>query len=81
MEIKGGDASPEERYLAAEAKSSLYKLCSSLKTPYKEAAILHYYNELSVQEISAKTGKNIKTIQTHIYRAKAMLKKLMERSG
>jgi RNA polymerase sigma-70 factor (ECF subfamily) len=31
---------------------------------------------MEVREIADKTGKNIKTLQTQIYRAKGMLKKL-----
>ena len=81
QDISGMDFLPEENYLVLEAKQRVYTLCEQLKSPYKEAAVQHFYHELSVQEIAAKTGKNVKTIQTQIYRAKAMLKKHMERSG
>ena len=52
----------------------------SLKSPYREVATAHFCNELSVAEIAQQNGKNPKTIQTQIYRAKAMLKKMLERS-
>ena len=46
-----------------------------LKSPYKEVAYAHFCEELSVNEIAQRTNKNPKTIQTQLYRAKAMLKK------
>ena len=39
-------------------------------------ALDYYYNELEIGEIVHKTGKNIKTLQTQIYRARGMLRKL-----
>ena len=39
----------------------------------------YYYYELDINEIVQKTGKNKKTLQTQIYRAKGMLKKLMRK--
>lgn len=73
-------ATPEEFYLIADAKQRVYQLCEELKPPYGEIAKEHFCEELSAPEIAEKTGKNLKTVQTQIYRAKAMLKKLLERS-
>jgi len=80
LELKSEASSPEETYLVNESKQKVYCLCQQLKSPYREIAMEHFYKELSVQEISINTGKNIKTLQTQIYRAKAMIKKMMERS-
>lgn len=46
-----------------------------LKSPYREIALDYFYRELLPAEIAEKTGKNLKTVQTQIYRAKAMLQK------
>ena len=48
-----------------------------LKSPYKEVAYAHFCKELSVPEIAQQTGKNPKTVQTQLYRARAMLKKML----
>ncbi len=80
LDLKADISSPEETYLVSESKQKVYYICQQLKSPYKEIAIEHFYKELSVQEISKNTGKNSKTVQTQIYRAKAMIKKIMERS-
>lgn len=48
---------------------------------YREIAVLHFCKQLSVTEIAEKENKNPKTVQTQLYRAKNMLKKLLsERS-
>lgn len=59
-----------------EVRERLYRCCCRLKPPYKDVAIDYYYHELEISEIVEKTGKNIKTLQTQIYRAKGMLRKL-----
>lgn len=66
----------ENDYLEKEVRDRLYNCCCKLKSPYKEVAIDYYYHEMDIQEIVKKTGKNIKTLQTQIYRAKGMLRKL-----
>lgn len=67
--------SPEENVLEQELKTQLFERCNNLKTPYKEIALDYFYKELTPSQIADTTGKNIKTVQTQIYRAKAMLQK------
>lgn len=67
---------PEERTVQNDIQNRLLHICSLLKEPYKTVAINHFYYGLSILEISKTTGKNIKTLQTQIYRAKAFVKKL-----
>ena len=68
--------SPEEICMEEEIKRSLFEKCKVLKPPYDEVARDYYLNELSPQEIAGKRGENLKTVQTRIYRAREMLKKL-----
>lgn len=68
--------SPEEICLEEEIKSQLAQRCQELKPPYSEVARDYYLMELTPREIAAKRGKSIKTIQTQIYRARQMLKKI-----
>lgn len=72
---------PETAVLDLESARQIETLCMTLKSPYKEIALYHFCQELSASEIAEKEHKNIKTVQTQIYRAKAMLKKQLERSG
>lgn len=73
--------SPEETYLLEDSSSQVYSLCQQLKSPYREVATAHFCEELTITEISKRENKNPKTIQTQLYRAKGMLKKMLtERS-
>lgn len=51
-------------------------MCRRLKPPYDAIAEAFYYEEQSAEEIAVSQEKNIKTIQTQIYRAREMLKNM-----
>lgn len=70
---------PEERFLEQEIKTTLLKRCRELKPPYDTIARLYFYEEQSPEEIAVRQNKNVKTVQTQIYRARAMLRKRYEK--
>lgn len=72
--------SPEEAFLLQDSQTQVEFLCSQLKSPYREVANAHFCRDLSPSEIAAMENKPTKTIQTQLYRAKGMLKKMLERS-
>lgn len=67
---------PEEICMEEEVKKQLINSCEKLKPPYNEIAKAYYLYERSPAEIAQDRGQNVKTIQTQIYRAKGMLKKI-----
>lgn len=67
---------PEHICLEEEVRTTLLSRCRSLKPPYDEIARLYYYEEMDADEIALKTGLGKKTVQTQIYRARNMLRKL-----
>ncbi|MBO5347045.1 MAG: RNA polymerase sigma factor [Lachnospiraceae bacterium] len=71
---------PEQVYLKKESEEAVRVLCESLKEPYGSVAVAHFYEGKTAREISEVTGQGLKTVQTHIYRAKLMLKSKLERS-
>lgn len=71
---------PEQIYLRKESEAAVRKLCQSLKEPYASVAIEHFLEGKTAREIAENTGQGLKTVQTHIFRAKAMLKNKLERS-
>ena len=77
--IPDRQSSPEDEYMKTASNTHVEALCMQLKSPYKEVAYAHFCKELSVPEIAQHTGKNPKTIQTQLYRARTMLKKMLER--
>lgn len=76
MDLKSREPTPEEYFLDMEVKEKMYILCEELRQPYGQIAKEHFCNGISVKELSQAMGKPTKTIQTQIYRAKAMLKVL-----
>jgi RNA polymerase sigma-70 factor (ECF subfamily) len=69
------EPSPEDNVLENEVKRQLSERCNNLKSPYREIALDFFCRELTAAEIAENTGKNLKTVQTQIYRARAMLQK------
>lgn len=74
--ITDSRSSPEQSAMEDLVKRQLYERCSGLKSPYREVAVAYFYYEMDVSEIANRLGKNVKTVQTQIYRARAMLKTL-----
>lgn len=70
------EETPESICLEEEVKATLLARCKSLKPPYDEIAKAYYYDELDASQIAVKRGMKLKTVQTQIYRARAMLRKL-----
>lgn len=76
LEDRGG--TPEQQYLEQEAENFTYRLCRRLKEPYRTVAVRYFYEGRTAAEIAAASGRNQKTVQTQIYRAKGMLKKIIK---
>jgi RNA polymerase sigma-70 factor (ECF subfamily) len=70
---------PLEQVLEADVMERLKTSCQSLPEPYKTPAILYFEEGLTAKEISMQTDKPLKTVQSHIYRAREMLKKTIRK--
>ena len=80
----GGDSTvmrqtPESICLEKEVRETLLSRCCSLKPPYDEIAKAYYYDEMDAAEIAEVRGVKKKTIQTQIYRARGMLRRMYEK--
>lgn len=67
---------PEGEALEAAVRSELKERCRSLKPPYGEIAYQYFYLEKKPEEIAREQGKKRKTIETQIYRAREMLRRI-----
>ncbi|MGF7047949.1 RNA polymerase sigma-70 factor (ECF subfamily) [Paenibacillus sp. DS2015] len=65
---------PEEQLLHKEAQADMLQMLSELPDKYRLILYLYHYKQLSYQEMSDTTGLPIKTLETRLYRGKAMLK-------
>lgn len=70
---------PEEEALESSVRRELLENCKKLKPPYDEIAYQYFYLEKKPDEIAAEQGKKPKTVQTQIYRAREMLRRLYRR--
>lgn len=70
---------PESILLEKEVRRILLERCLSLKPPYDEIAKAYYYDELSAEEIARQKGVKKKTVQTQVYRARSMLRRMYEK--
>lgn len=80
-ELPDRRGNPEAAYLMNESKKEVLALCGQLSPPYDEIARAHFYEEKSVREIAEELGRNVRTVQTQVYRAKALLRKQMKGGG
>jgi len=67
---------PEDLYLEREVRDRLKERCADLKDPYNRIAIRYFCEEKKTEEIALEMKTNIKTIQTQIYRARDMLRRV-----
>ncbi|PLT31113.1 RNA polymerase subunit sigma [Peribacillus deserti] len=70
--------SKDSEGLDREEKEIIFKKVLSLPIKLREVIILHYYEELSVNEISSLLAINANTVKTRLHRARKQLKGLFE---
>lgn len=75
------EANPEEAALLSDRRSAVMQYVMQLPEAYREVVFLFYYQDLSTVEIADVTGQNENTIKTRLFRARAMLKKMMLEGG
>ncbi len=76
FEINDTALPPEEDFIHKETYESIRNMCKSLKKPYRDIAIMHFIEGLSIAEISQKTNSPPNTVRTQIFRARKQLQKL-----
>ncbi len=79
-QAQGSDNTCETLCMQKLVLEELKRCCETLKPPYDEIAEKYFYQEMSVGEIASALNRNEKTVQTQVYRAKAMLRKLYEKN-
>lgn len=72
---------PENILLEKEVMEKLKENCRKLEPPYDEIALYYFYDEQKPEEIAVRTKRNLKTVQTQIYRAREKLRKIYGKGG
>ena len=74
--LKDNGDSPEDILLKKHSKEKIYSLCEKLKEPYRKVAINYFCEDIKLSDMAKDTGQSLKTLQTHLYRSKKLLKGL-----
>jgi len=67
---------PEDALLKKHSKEKIYSLCEKLKEPYRAVAVNYFCEDVKLSDMAKDTGQSLKTLQTHLYRSKKLLKVL-----
>ncbi len=67
---------PEDALLKKHSKEKIYGLCEKLKEPYRAVALNYFCEDIKLSDMAKDTGQSLKTLQTHLYRSKKLLKVL-----
>jgi RNA polymerase sigma-70 factor (ECF subfamily) len=74
--LKDKGDSPEDTLLKKHSRKEIYSLCEKLKEPYKTVSINYFCEDIKLSDMAKDTGQSLKTLQTHLYRSKKLLKVL-----
>lgn len=72
--LKDKTDSPEETLIKKNTTQNIHSLCEKLKEPYREVALNYFCRDIKLSDMARDTGKSLKTLQTHLYRSKRLLK-------
>ncbi len=70
---------PLEQFVTADILETFRNRCDALSEPYRTPAKLYFEEGFTAKEISVRIGVPLKTVQSHIYRAREMLKKTIRK--
>ena len=74
-------ATPERETLARESREAIRSAVARLPERYRVVVVLRYFNELSVDEVAAATGRSSSTVGVQLLRARQLLRKAMADPG
>ena len=69
---------PEKKHLLDEKAKTIYNCVQQLSFKLRTVIILHYYQELSIEEIGDTLHINTGTVKSRLFNARKKLKKLMK---
>jgi RNA polymerase sigma-70 factor, ECF subfamily len=72
--MKDRGKTPEEHAIDEDVNSEILAAILTMPLKYREVFLLHYYQDLSLQEISLTLGIPIATVKTRLFRGKEKIK-------
>jgi len=74
--LKDDKDSPEDLLIKKHTSQKIFSLCEKLKEPYRMVAVRYFCENIKLSDMARETGQSLKTLQTHLYRSKKLLKVL-----
>ena len=74
--LKDEGETPDIILLKKHSIEEIHSLCEKLKEPYKTVSINYFCADIKLSDMAKDTGQSLKTLQTHLYRSKKLLKVL-----
>jgi len=75
------DESIEENFIKEIEATAVGEAIKSLPQKQKEIMALHYYHDMSFEEISKELSVNVNTIRSHHHRGKSNVKEFLSQGG
>ncbi len=69
---------PERTMMHSEEKVQIQALLDTLSADYRAVVVLHYWYDLSYEEIAETTGSSVSAIKSRLFRARRMLAKQLQ---
>lgn len=72
------ESGPEEAAVGEEGRRRLVRALQGLPPIYRQVILRYHFQNLSYQEIAAELGVSVRTVETRLYRARALLRKVLD---
>ncbi|MDF2627750.1 MAG: polymerase ECF-type sigma factor [Symbiobacteriaceae bacterium] len=76
-EVASAEEGPEDLALRHDRHRQLHTAIQDLPDDYREVVMLHHFHHLSYQQIAERLDAPVRTIETRLYRARLLLKKVL----
>jgi RNA polymerase sigma-70 factor, ECF subfamily len=79
--VESREPGPEQMAIEGEQREAVARAIDALAAGYRLPAVLRYYYDLPYDEIERITGLSEATVKTRLFRARRMIKEMLEERG
>jgi RNA polymerase sigma-70 factor (ECF subfamily) len=72
---------PERSLVQSEHEAQIQALLDTLSADYRTVVVLHYWHDLSYEEIAQTTGSTVSAVKSRLFRARRMLAQRLQEAG
>ena len=72
---------PERRAVETEREAEIQALLGSLSAEYRTVVVMHYWYDLSYEEIAKATGSTVSAVKSRLFRARRVLADELQETG